>query len=142
VDWLECKDACLPGKAELDIALPVASGAAKPLADWAEAFKKARARLPKRAAGVQAQAWSSGNELTLVLAGLARPKQVYFFPAKAEVIEHAAPQLLAPTSAGKSLQLKLTRAIDTRPPEAVEGVLDADGQGYEISAPVKAGRPQ
>ena len=38
VDWLECKDACLPGKAELDIALPVTSGAPKPLPDWAGAF--------------------------------------------------------------------------------------------------------
>jgi thiol:disulfide interchange protein DsbD len=50
VDWLECKDACLPGKAELDIALPVTSGAPKPVLDWAGAFQKARARLPKNAA--------------------------------------------------------------------------------------------
>ena len=135
VDWLECKDACVPGKAELEIALPVASAPAKPLAEWAAAFQKSRARLPK-SAGVKAEATTSGKELTLVVAGLATPKQAYFYPAKPEVVEHAAPQTLS--ASGKAFQLKLMRAIDTTPPQMLEGVLEADGQGYEISAPVKA----
>jgi thiol:disulfide interchange protein DsbD len=135
LDWLECNDACLPGKAELEIALPVASGAPKPLAEWSAAFQQARARLPK-GAGVKAEATTSGNALTLVVAGIAIPKQAYFYPAKPEVVEHAAAQTLS--ASGKAFQLKLTRAIDTVPPQTLEGVLEADGQGYEISTPVKA----
>jgi thiol:disulfide interchange protein DsbD len=136
VDWLECKDVCLPGKAELEIALPVAAGA-PPLGAWAEAFKKTRARLPK-SAGLRAEATSSGNELLLTVSGIAAPRSAYFYPGKAEVIEHAAEQTL--TASGKSFQLKLVRAIDTKPPERLEGVLEADGQGYEIGVPVKAAR--
>ena len=139
VDWLECNDACLPGKAELEIALPVASGAPKPLAEWAGAFQKARARLPK-SVGVKAEASSSGNELTLVVSGIAPPKQAYFYPAKPDVIEHAAAQALS--ASGKTFQLKLTRATSPSPPQTLEGVLEADGQGYEISAPVKAEKPR
>jgi DsbC/DsbD-like thiol-disulfide interchange protein len=139
VDWLECNDACLPGKAELEIALPVASAPAKPLAEWGAAFQKARARLPK-SAPLKAEATRSGNELTLVVPGIAIPKQAYFYPAQPEVIEHAAAQVLS--ASGKSFQLKLVRAADTKPPQTLEGVLDADGQGYEISAPVKAGPPR
>ena len=139
VDWLECKDACLPGKAELDIALPVASGAPKPLLDWAGAFQKARARLPKNA-GVRAEAISSGKQLTLVVSGIAPPKQAYFYAAKPEVIEHSAAQALQ--ASGKTFELRMTRAIDTSPPQTLEGVLEADGQGYEIRTPVKAEKPR
>lgn len=140
VDWLECKDACLPGKAELEIALPVASGAARPLADWADAFRKTRERLPRTSAALKAEAVAAGDEITLTVTGLKAPRLAYFFPAKPEVIEHAAPQKLV--AAAKTFRLRMTRAVDTSAPERLLGVLEADGQGYEIEALVRAGKAQ
>jgi thiol:disulfide interchange protein DsbD len=140
VDWLECKDACLPGKAELEIALPVASNAARPLPDWAAAFRKTRERLPRAAPGVKAEAVAAGAEMTLTIAGLPAPKQAYFFPAKPDVLDHAAAQKLV--AAEKGFRLHLTRAGKDAPPEQIEGVLEADGGFFEIRAPVRVGKPQ
>ncbi len=135
VDWLECREACLPGKAELAITLPVATGPARPLAEWGEAFRKARERLPRTNASLKVEAVSRGDELTLSVAGISAPKQAYFFAAKAEVVEHAAPQKL--TRAGGAFRLRMTRAVNTPVPERIAGVLEADGQAYEIQAPVR-----
>jgi thiol:disulfide interchange protein DsbD len=136
VDWLECREACLPGKAELQITLPVAAGPARPLAEWSQAFTNARARLPKAHPNLKAEAIALGNDLTLSVSGIPVPKEAYFFPAKAEVVEHAAAQKL--TRSGNSFRLRLTRAVNTAPPERIEGVLEADGQGFEVAAAVRA----
>lgn len=137
VDWLECKEACLPGKAELDLTLPVANAAPRPLADWTEAFRKARERLPRSSTALKVEAVATGAELTLSFAGIPIPKQAYFFPAKTEVLEHAAPQKLV--AARAAFRLQLTRAKDAPVPERIFGVLEADNQAYEVQAPVRAG---
>lgn len=46
VDWLECKDVCVPGKAELSVELPVTAEIAPPTADAARFFSAARSKLP------------------------------------------------------------------------------------------------
>jgi thiol:disulfide interchange protein DsbD len=46
VDWLECQEACLPGRAELSLSLPVRPAA--PPGAHAAVFAKARRRLPRR----------------------------------------------------------------------------------------------
>jgi hypothetical protein len=99
----------------------------------------ARAAAEER--GVKAEAISSGKQLTLVVAGIAPPKQAYFYAAKPEVIEHARPRRRCRLS-GKTFELRMTRAIDTSPPQTLEGVLERDGQGYEIRTPVKAEKPR
>lgn len=137
IDWLECKEACLPGKADLELTLPVAPAPGGALADWAEAFRKARAALP--AAPVQASAFGTASGATLRVAGLAMlPEDAYFFPAKTEVLEHAAPQRLVPD--GTAFRLDLTRAANAAATTGpLEGVLVADGQAFEVRAPITAG---
>lgn len=137
VDWLECREACLPGKAELDVTLPVANAPPRPLPEWTEGFSKTRGRLPRSSAALKVEAVATGAELTLSFAGIPIPKHAYFFPAKTEVLEHGAPQKLV--AAGAAFRLRLTRATDAPVPERIEGVLEADGQAYEIAAPVRAG---
>lgn len=46
VDWLECKEICVPGKAELSVELPVAAAPAPPTAESARFFAAARSKLP------------------------------------------------------------------------------------------------
>jgi thiol:disulfide interchange protein DsbD len=135
VDWLECQEACLPGKAQLEIAVPIASGAPRPLPEWAPAFRKFRERVPRVDASIDAEAAAQDSTLTLRVRGIPAPKHAYFFPARAEVLEHAAAQPLARD--GSAFSLRLTRAANGALPDRIDGVLEADGIGYEIQAPVR-----
>jgi thiol:disulfide interchange protein DsbD len=47
VDWLECREVCRPGKAELALSLEVKAGDPPPDARFVKDFAGARARLPK-----------------------------------------------------------------------------------------------
>lgn len=67
LDWLECKDYCLPGASEVELVLPVAPDAGEKSAD-ALRFDEARKRVPRplptgEGAGVEA-AWK-GDRLTV-----------------------------------------------------------------------------
>lgn len=46
VTWLECKDVCVPGKADVSLTVPVSSQPSPPTAEMASFFAEARARLP------------------------------------------------------------------------------------------------
>jgi thiol:disulfide interchange protein len=46
VDWLECKEICVPGKAELSLTLPVSSAPTALGAESARLFERARSKLP------------------------------------------------------------------------------------------------
>jgi DsbC/DsbD-like thiol-disulfide interchange protein/cytochrome c biogenesis protein CcdA len=137
VKWLECKEACLPGKAELELVLPVAKSGARALADWTAAFAHARAELPARPDGISVEALAGGPTLALSVSGLQNPRNAYFFPAEAEVIDHVAPQEVE--VAGPALRLRIARAANAPLPTKVAGVLEVDGRGYEIEAPVREG---
>jgi thiol:disulfide interchange protein DsbD len=140
VDWLECKDACLPGKAELHVELPVSTATPEPLADWSARFTATRRRLPAAPGGWAFEAWSEGGALRLA----ARPpagvvaREAYFFPAQAEVFEHAAKQALRGGTNG--FELVLPRAANSRVPERLSGVLVLDRTAVEIAVPVSAWR--
>lgn len=136
IDWLECKEACLPGKAELDLELPVSLDP-RPLAGWERAFREARAALPVAAPNVAAEAVAHGPELTLTVGGAGSPAAAYFYPAEADVLAYAAPQRLS--AAAGAFRLRLTRADNAPPVERLRGVLEVGEKAYEIDAAVIAG---
>ena len=130
-DWLECREACLPGRRDLSLVLPVRSEAPRPSAQWAPAFAAARARLPEPATG-----WTFGvNEETGRIVLNLRPPRThgpirgaYFFPDRGQVIDHAAPQDFTHVVAG--YRLEMTPAPNApRPLGALEGVLLMHGPG-------------
>jgi thiol:disulfide interchange protein DsbD len=128
-DWLECREACLPGRAELEATLPVR--AEPPRNDPARAalFRAARLRLPATAEGWTAvlREADSGASLT-VRPGqpAAVPRSAYFFPERPGLIDHAAPQGLVREKDGFRLDLKLDPNAP-RPLGAVDGVLVTEG---------------
>jgi thiol:disulfide interchange protein DsbD len=132
VDWLECKEACLPGRAELSIVLPVKHTPPEQ-AEHAVTIDRARARVP-RAARFTANARATPSELKLEVRA-ARPRDAYFFPVKASVIEHALPQKLEPAPAG--FGLSLPRAANGTLPKELEGVLELDGAAFEVVIPIE-----
>jgi thiol:disulfide interchange protein DsbD len=137
VDWLECKEVCLPGKAELQIALPVADGEPRKLAEWAGRFDAARRRLPAPPVGLELQASRGRDALRLAVRGGGKPREAYFFPAAAEAIEQAAPQPVRAIAGG--YELALQRPAGAKPIERLEGVLVADGRVLEVGLPIVEG---
>jgi thiol:disulfide interchange protein DsbD len=69
VDWLECEETCIPGRADLALTLPVAKGAPLPNLKWKDAMDRARAALPRPEVPL-APAPSTGIGAALLLAFL------------------------------------------------------------------------
>jgi thiol:disulfide interchange protein DsbD len=129
VDWLECKEACLPGRADLQLVLPV--GEARVSAEWAPRIEKARADLP--APGPAATLHRDGDGYVLAIPGAA-PGKAELFVETAEAIDYAADPVLARTSDGWRMALR--PAQNAKPFERLAAVLVADGRAFAIDAPL------
>src|SRR5919109_237358 len=79
-DWLECKEACLPAKASLDLTLPVRADAPKPGAA-ARLLEEARRRLPSGAEGwtLTAEAGPRAVALSFEPPEAVTAERAYFF---------------------------------------------------------------
>jgi DsbC/DsbD-like thiol-disulfide interchange protein len=139
-DWLECRDACLPGRRELSLVLPVRAEAPRPSGPWGAAFASARERLPRAAAGWAFEASETPERVVLVVRpprAQAEIRQAYFFPDRGQVIDHAAAQTWA--RAGASYRLEMTPAPNAvHPLGALEGVLVVEGSGGSTAVRVDA----
>ncbi|HSD26593.1 MAG TPA: protein-disulfide reductase DsbD domain-containing protein, partial [Vicinamibacteria bacterium] len=91
VDWLECQEACLPGRADLSLALPVRATTSP--GAHASLFAHARRRLPRKDPAWGFSASSTAGSLSLVV----RPprgtelREAYFYPAAPRLLDHAQP---------------------------------------------------
>lgn len=125
--WLACKEQCIPGRAPLELTLPVAA-TATPDPARAAGFAAAHAALPQPHPAWTLAASESGDTVTLHLrpgpGALTEPKSVHFFSRDA--IEDAGkPQGL--TKDGDGWKLTLTRHPETDPrPAALNGILKSD----------------
>jgi len=126
-DWLECREQCLPGRAEVQVTLPVAVGAPLPAAAAAAVFAQTRQKLPTDPAGWTLEAADSGPAFQIAV----RPpktwgpiEQAYFFSEQAEVLDHSAPQMLSSAPAGYLLDLTPAPNV-ARPLARLRGVLVA-----------------
>lgn len=140
VDWLECKEACVPGRAELELTLPVRAEGPHP-SSAASLFAEARRRLPVVAKGWGIRASRSAGALSLSF----RPPhggpaaEAYFFPEEPLVLDHAAPQSLRREAGAYRLELKPS-ANASPSLERLSGVLVVEGRegtvALEVNAPV------
>lgn len=130
-DWLVCKEDCIPGEAELTLALPVASTPPQ-RSRWAPLFDAMRALLPRTRPEIVVEAFRHEDRLELrltsraggpVLAG-APPASVTFFPADPGHVENAADQ---PQSIARDLvTVSLEKSRQRREPvERLRGTLVA-----------------
>jgi thiol:disulfide interchange protein DsbD len=119
--WLECKDVCLPGKADLELTLPVRSSA-RP-GSVAGLFQTARRELPTAGDGWRVSA--SADEATIALAvappGPTTLEEAYFYPLTRRAVDYSKPQELR--SVGERYDLVLPRDPNGGPAERLEGVL-------------------
>jgi DsbC/DsbD-like thiol-disulfide interchange protein len=133
-EWLVCKQACLPGFADLNLSLPIASQAT-PSPD-AALFAAARERLPKELPKDNPPiSWTLDNDVYQITAKGAR--EVSFYPA-ADCVKLANPLKDATTKNG-TLRLRLA---DMSLGARLKGVIEIKPEGkdkpriYAIDLPI------
>ena len=147
-DWLECKEACLPGRADLTVTLPVSTAAPRPSAAWAAAFAEARGKLPAAPSGWTFEAADTAAGFALRV----RPprtwgpvRDAYFFPEAPAMVDHAAPQKLVGAGGGYRLELAAPADAPSQRPAALRGVLvvhDAGGTARAVSVDAPVTNPR
>jgi len=141
VTWLECKDICIPGKATIDITLPLAEGAGAAALDPAAKalFAAARASLPRVSPAIKIRHAVKGDRLVLTIDGLGATlgSPVEFFPETSGLIEAAQPRTVTRSGSGWEISMKRATNAPLAPP-TLRGVLVAKaGQrrtAHDVSA--------
>jgi len=126
-DWLVCNDVCIPGSAELSLALPVREPSDVRPGPAAAAFVAARRQLPLPVTLRDARVTVDGARVRLEFSSNKdAPHTLEFFPLEPNRIVAAADQILSVR--GKRVRLELKAQV---PAEAdfmsLHGVLVADG---------------
>ena len=136
VSWLVCRETCIPGKANLELDLPV-TGNAPSNAASAALISKFAALLPNPMppnSKLGFTATADGWRLTAVTGK--RESEAQFFPADADLILNAAPQAVMPTAKGFTLDLKKDPNAPPSKPTQLRGLLElSGGRAYAILAP-------
>ena len=135
VSWLVCRETCIPGKANLELDLPVTTNAPA---------NGANAALITRFAALLPKPMPSGNKLGFTttadgwkLSAVTgqREAEAQFFPADGDLILNAAPQAVTPTAKGFTLDLKKDTNAPTSKPTQLRGLLElSGGRAYAIVA--------
>jgi len=138
VDWLVCREVCIPGKAELEVKLhllpkqpAVASGSgtdAERLQHWEQLLPNALPSTDKAVFAPTAASFRLGIDTGQ------RETQAVFFPEDQDILDNPAPQTLTATAHGLILDLKKDTNLKTNPAQ-LKGVLElGGGRDFEITA--------
>lgn len=126
-EWLMCKESCMPGEAELELALPVAAEAV-PDAQWAAKIAAAREAMPQPTENLVARAYRVGGELTIRVeprGGVELTARTVAFFADDGAVEAQAWQPARATDGALSFVVRL--AEPTGQPKELTGLLVAEG---------------
>ncbi|HYB99783.1 MAG TPA: thioredoxin family protein [Candidatus Limnocylindrales bacterium] len=148
VSWLVCReDACVPGKADLTLNVPIDASAPAPDARVAPLFAQVRQRVPRNLEGYSARLRDRGDSIVLELEGPAggypSTQDVEVFPVDFNVIDENVAPVARATEFG--LQVEMRKRPKSRAlPENVTAVVVAKGgwdaagniPALQVSAPV------
>lgn len=139
VDWLVCREVCIPGKAHLGLNLTVDPKAAVPTQPVG-ALGEALGLLPKPLDSDMKLTVTGGkNEFVLDLITGERTTDAEFYPFDQEQIANAGDQDVEPLPNGVRLRVPRSPEL-TKLPKQLHGVLKLDDDiAYEVTAPVVAG---
>ena len=125
--WLACRVECTPGKASLELSLPVKADTPATDQRWARSFTEAESMIPTAATSVHLSATADSRTITLVgsgspppIAGLSR-----FYPDAPGQVKVSAPQ--AVTADGASARLRLQRESSAPQLKRLSGLLVTAG---------------
>jgi len=138
VDWLVCREVCIPGKAELETTRPVTKEAPKAATvdtDSAIYWRLHNLVPPSAPSKFKAGFQPTAQGFRLTIETGQRETQAVFFPADQDVLDNPAPQKVTPTAKGFTLELKKDANL-TKAPDQLRGVIElSGGRAYEIAAP-------
>lgn len=134
--WLVCREECIPGKATLKLALPIAK-AAHAYPRWQRTFAAARSRLPVAAAWT-GKAESAGEHIRVTLEGTDLPAAgADAFVAQKQVVGYQRPRLHRD---GPRLVVDFARSeYFSAAPAALDLVVSDGGRARRVSVPFTAG---
>jgi thiol:disulfide interchange protein len=137
VDWLVCREVCIPGKAELEEIRPVADHPVKAVSLAADAglFKRLSGRIPKPLpAPAKATFQPTPQGFRLAVETGRRETSALFFPADQDILDYPAPQKFTATAKDFTLDLKKDANLTAHPAQ-LKGVLElSGGRAFELVA--------
>ena len=137
VDWLVCREVCIPGKADLEVdrVVPPTGVEVIQFKPDADIYSRLANRLPTSLpAADQAVFQSTANGFRLAVTTGQRETQAEFFPEDQDILNNPAPQVVTPTATGLVLNLKKDPNLSANPAQ-LKGVLElGGGRNYEIAA--------
>ena len=139
VNWLVCREVCIPGKAHLGLSLTVVPGPTAPVQPVG-AIGEALGLIPKPLPpDMKFTALGGKQDFVFTLTTGERETDAEFYPFDQEQIANAADQRIEPLSDG--VRVRVARAPElTQLPTQIHGVLKLDDErAYEVTAPVTAG---
>jgi DsbC/DsbD-like thiol-disulfide interchange protein len=136
VEWLVCKEECLPGHAELTLSLPVQDKEPASNPVWAKKFADTRKKLPVASTDWLVRAANNKNHVILSISSPAWFKNemtdIHFFPEQSELFDYSAIQFFKKTEYGYTIQVKLS-ALAQKIPSKLQGVLVFDKSWSRVS---------
>ena len=137
VDWLVCREVCIPGKAELEVsrAVPNTPVEIVYLVSDRGIFNRLVGRLPKPLPDNDKAIFQPAKDgFRLAVETGQREATAEFFPDDQDILDNPAPQKLMPTAKGFVLDLKKDANLVANPAQ-LKGVLElSGGRAFEIVA--------
>ncbi len=137
VKVLVCREMCIPGKAQVSLALPVKSQPPPANSQNTHFFTEARKAWPRPAPASWNFAVAQTNDSFVLTANLGHEiTDAIFFPLAESQISNAAPQAFVPTATGFTLTLRKSDQL-LKPIARLKGILVLSGeQPYSIDVPI------
>lgn len=134
VDWLVCRESCIPGKADLEITR-VVGGSSGGSFEGQQLLDRLGHKLPgSLPAGDKLGFVPNANGFKLIVMTGRRETEASFFPADPDIIDNPAPQKFTATAQGFTLDLKKDANLKANPAQ-LRGVLElSSGRAYDIVA--------
>jgi thiol:disulfide interchange protein DsbD len=135
VDWLVCRERCIPGNAELEVQTKSYVGMWDLGYTRPPLFQRFIDRIPKPLpASAKPTFQPTPTGFRLVVETGQKETEAAFFPEDQDIIDNPAPQKLTPTATGLILDLKKDAILAANPAQ-LKGVLElSGGRAYEIVA--------
>ena len=135
VDWLVCRERCIPGNAELEVQTKSYVGMWDLGYTPSPLFQRFFDRIPKPLPANAKPAFQpTPTGFRLVVETGQKETEAEFFPEDQDIIDNPAPQKFTPIASGLFLDLKKDALLSTNPAQ-LRGVLELSGErAYEITA--------
>jgi thiol:disulfide interchange protein/DsbC/DsbD-like thiol-disulfide interchange protein len=138
VNWLVCREVCIPGKADLALPLAITTQPGKPGAAALALFTRFRERLP-RALPPGYRAVFAPNAKGFTLAILNPPdgqvgSSMEFFPLDQAQIDNPSPQVVKPIAHGLEVSLNKDQNLQGTLAKLNGVIVLPDGNAYEVHA--------